>query len=91
MKRILFATLLCLSCHVAYAVDTDGDGLLDLVDTPGFDPAATGDIDYCCRHIQDLDGANLLVDATTISLSGNQIANIENGDFEDLNSSSAEA
>ncbi|MDG2385056.1 MAG: hypothetical protein P8N76_25520 [Pirellulaceae bacterium] len=39
--RSLFALAIFLSVSpVAMAVDTDGDGLLDLMDVPGFDPDA---------------------------------------------------
>ena len=38
----------------AAAVDTDGDGLLDLMDVPGFNPNATGTGDFYDRGIEDL-------------------------------------
>jgi hypothetical protein len=84
MKLFLLAMLLCAVGQVAFGVDTDGDGLLDLSDVSGFNPNATGGIDYCCRGIQDLDGAKLLTNAQGLSLHGNQITSIENGDFQGL-------
>ena len=84
MKRFLFATLLCAIGHCAYGADTDGDGLLDLIDVPGFNPNASGDVYFNGRSIQDLDGANLLTNATTLYLNGNQITSLENGDFQGL-------
>jgi Leucine-rich repeat (LRR) protein len=84
MKRFLFATLLCAIGNCALGADTDGDGLLDLIDVPGFNPNASGDVDFSNRGIQDLDGANLLTNATMLFLGGNQITSIENGDFQGL-------
>lgn len=63
--------------------DTDGDGLLDLLDVPGF-PRWTL---YSCNfysgqsvcNIQDLDGANQLTYLTHLSFEGNQIASVEAG------------
>ena len=63
MKRILFAALLCAAGHVALGEDTDGDGLLDLVDVPGFNPTASGVVRHVGRQIEDLDGASLLTSA----------------------------
>ena len=63
------------------AQDTDGDGLLDLIDVPGFDPNQTGRGYYNSLGIQDLDGANLLVNLESLSLSNNEITSIESGDF----------
>jgi Leucine-rich repeat (LRR) protein len=85
MKRFLFATLLCAIGHFAYGADTDGDGLLDLIDVPGFNPNANGDVEFNRRGIQDLDGANLLINATGLALWENQITNLKNGDFQGLN------
>jgi insulin-like growth factor-binding protein complex acid labile subunit len=84
MKRCLFAMLLCAIGHCAYGADTDGDGLLDLIDVPGFNPNASGDVSFEDRRIQDLDGANLLTNATTLYLYRNQITSIESGDFQGL-------
>lgn len=68
------------------AVDTDGDGLLDLIDVPGFDSSASGPARYNHRGIQDLDGANLLTNGNDrIELIGNEITGIEAGDFQHLN------
>jgi hypothetical protein len=68
MKHLLLATLLYGIGHCAFGADTDGDGLLDLIDVPGFDPSASGDVDYSSVGIEDLDGANLLTNATGLSL-----------------------
>jgi hypothetical protein len=84
MKRFLFATLLCAIGHSAFGADTDGDGLLDLIDAPGFDSNASGDVQFIGFGIQDLDGANLLTNVTTLHLYRNQITSFENGDFQRL-------
>jgi insulin-like growth factor-binding protein complex acid labile subunit len=86
MKRFLFAALLCSIGHCAYGADTDGDGLLDLIDVPGFNPNASGDVEFYGRNIQDLDGANLLTNATGLILGagGNRVTSLENGDFHGL-------
>lgn len=84
LKRFLFATLLCAIGHCALAADIDGDGLLDLIEVSGFDPNASGNVSFPSRGIQDLDGANLLVNATLLNLIGNQITSLENGDFQGL-------
>ena len=60
MKRFLIATLLCAIGHCAYGADTDGDGLLDLIDVAGFDANASGDVAFNGRGIQDVDGARSL-------------------------------
>jgi Leucine-rich repeat (LRR) protein len=85
MNRFLFATLLCTVGHFAFGADTDGDGLLDLIDVPGFNPNVSGEADFVNSGIQDLDGAKLLTNATGLNLRTNQITSIENGDFEGLN------
>ena len=84
MKRFLFATLLCAIGHCAFGADTDGDGLLDLIDVAGFNPNASGDVVFQDRRIQDLDGANLLANATSLYLGDNQITSLESGDFQGL-------
>ena len=67
----------------ARAVDTDGDGLLDLLDVPGFNPSLrTGR--YSNRGIEDLDGANLLTNLQRLELDHNQITSLESGDFQGL-------
>ncbi len=67
------------------AMDTDGDGLLDLLDVPGFDPNASGTGDFAGWGIQDLDGANLLTNLHELHLNVNQITSLESGDFGALN------
>lgn len=62
--------------------DTDGDGLLDLVDVPGFDPNVWGAKGYNDLGIQDLDGANLLTNVDGLYLRQNRVTSIESGDFE---------
>lgn len=84
LNKLFVAILLGVLCPGAYGVDTDGDGLLDLIDVPGFDPSATGFVDYGYHGIQDLDGANLFVNAKELLLHCNQITNIESGQFDGL-------
>jgi Leucine-rich repeat (LRR) protein len=84
MKRLVFATLLCAIAHSPCGADTDGDGLLDLVDIPGFDPNAEGTVTFYDRDIEDLDGAHLLTSATHLQLNRNQVTSIEQGDFQGL-------
>jgi hypothetical protein len=84
MKQFLFATLLCAIGHCALGADTDGDGRLDLVDVPSFNPNATGILDFFGMMIQDLDGANQLTNAQELLLHDNQITGLENGDFQGL-------
>jgi hypothetical protein len=54
-------------CH-AQAVDTDGDGLHDLLDVPEFNPNASGSVSFGSLNIEDLDGANLLTNLQTLDL-----------------------
>ena len=87
LLAIVVATSLLIS--PVGAVDTDGDGLLDLLDVPGFNPSASGEVNFNQRGIEDLDGANLLINLRTLDLgyvpfTGNQITSIERGDFEGL-------
>lgn len=64
--------------------DTDGDGLLDLIDVQGFRPDLHGEASFESRGIEDLDGANLLTGVQSLILSDNLVASIENGDFTGL-------
>ena len=82
-RAVVFAILLGWGAH-ATAVDTDGDGLLDLIDVPGFDPAQTGIGSFNRQQIQDLDGAALLKNLETLSLRLNPITSLEAGDFQGL-------
>jgi Leucine-rich repeat (LRR) protein len=84
MNRFLFATLLCAIGHCALSADTDGDGLLDVIDVAGFDANASGEVVFGGRGIQDLDGANLLANATSLHLFNNRITSLENGNFQGL-------
>ena len=77
---LAMALAVCLLTSPATAADTDGDGLLDLLDGPGFDPDASGTGEFSWLTIQDLDGANLLTNLETLWLSYNQITSIESGD-----------
>jgi len=65
----------------AQQVDTDGDGLLDLLDVPGFAPSRFEAM-YGRRSIQDLDGATQFVRASYLDLAENEISGLEQGDFE---------
>ena len=71
---------------LASAVDTDGDGLLDLMDVPGFDPSASSRVDsiFEDRGIENLDGADQLTNVQYLSMLCNQIRSIESGDFAGL-------
>ena len=55
-----FVVLFCFVSH-AVAVDTDGDGRLDVMDVPAFDPSSSN-YQYRDRGIEDLDGVNQLAD-----------------------------
>ncbi|MCP4192153.1 MAG: leucine-rich repeat domain-containing protein [Planctomycetaceae bacterium] len=58
--------------------DTDGDGLLDLIEAPRF----SSPTDYRNQGIEDLDGASQLSSLTTLDLTGNQITSIDAGDIQ---------
>ncbi len=75
--------LICITTQ-AMAADTDGDGLLDLIDVPGFDVSLSGDASFLRQNIEDLDGANLLANVRFLNLTGNQITSMERGDFDGL-------
>lgn len=70
--------------QMAVAIDTDGDGFLDLVDVHGFSPSAAGWIAFEDLTIEDLDGANRLNNVIGLSLQNNWISSIEPGDFHGL-------
>lgn len=70
-------------CH-AQAVDTDADGLRDLLDVPEFDPNASESVSFGSLNIEDLDGANLLTNLQSLDLTDNRITSIESGDFAGL-------
>ena len=77
--------LLMVSTPSAVAqVDTDGDGLLDVLDVEEFDPNASGTLRLIGLGIQDLDGANLLTNLQELFLDINRIRSIESGDFDGL-------
>jgi len=80
----IFACFYFALVPASLAQDTDGDGLLDLMDVPGFNPLATGTLDFRGKGIQDLDGVNLLTRASRLDLSDNQITRIETGTFYQL-------
>ena len=55
MKQFVLATLLCAVGGLVHGgADTDGDGLLDLVDWPAFDANASGAVSYFGSGLQDL-------------------------------------
>ncbi|MCA9168028.1 MAG: leucine-rich repeat domain-containing protein, partial [Planctomycetales bacterium] len=81
---LAFAAAASLLISPVGAVDTDGDGLLDLIDVPGFNPSAGATPDFSDRGIQDLDGANLLTNLQSLFLAFNQITSIDSGDFDGL-------
>lgn len=61
--------------------DTDGDGLLDVLDATGFD-AGSGELWF--NGIEDLDGVNRLTKAKSLVFYDNFISSIESGDFAGL-------
>lgn len=81
-----FGYLTAASSFAVAQVDTDGDGRLDVLDTPGFDavPNELGRASFYQLGIQDLDGLNQLISASAVSLSTNSIASVERGDFDGL-------
>ncbi|QDU59031.1 leucine-rich repeat domain-containing protein [Aeoliella mucimassa] len=84
--EILVAAILFPAMSQAF-ID-DGDGLLDVGEAPGYpmDPTLAWESVYLdSRSIQDLDGANLLVNVQELYLDNNKIASIESGDFNGLN------
>ena len=89
-SALLLSTLLvalALSPPAAHAVtypDSDGDGLLDLLDHPNFIPNATGRGNYDHCGIEDLDGAGQLVGVLNLDLYNNPIMSLESGDFSGL-------
>lgn len=85
VRTFFWLMLLFISTQDAYAqIDTDGDGLLDLVDVPGFDPNQSGLAHFSFREIEDLDGASRLRNLGGLVLYDNAITSIESGDFEGL-------
>ena len=64
--------------------DTDGDGLLDLLDVEEFDPNLGGELRFSNDGIEDLDGANQLSKAINLYFYWNEISSVEVGDFEGL-------
>ncbi|MEZ6102610.1 MAG: leucine-rich repeat domain-containing protein [Pirellulaceae bacterium] len=84
MRLFLVLAFVSLLYGRAFAIDTDGDGLLDLMDVPGFDPNQSGALSFVGQGIQDLAGLSLLTNATNLDLSNNEIANIDSGDFNGL-------
>ena len=66
------------------AQDSDGDGRLDLIDVPSFDPDATGIASFNSLGIEDLTGANLLTGVVDLRFDFNKVARIENDDINQL-------
>ena len=76
------AIALVLLISSVHAVDSDGDGLLDVIDAPEFDASATGRfLRLRSKGIEDLDGTNLLTNVVQLHLNNNRITDVENGDF----------
>ena len=84
IRLLAIAVAASLLVPPASAADTDGDGLLDLIDVSAFDPNATGWGDFSDRGIEDLDGANLLTNLESLDLGLNRITSLESGDFDGL-------
>ena len=77
-----------LACFAAtgLAADTDNDGLLDVVDAPGYDIRATGTLIMNGLGIEDLDGVSeLSSDLLKLYLGDNEITSIDAGDLTGLN------
>ena len=82
---VVTLTVVCIALinTPAIAANTDGDGLLDILDLPGFDPH-TNRGNFGFRGIEDLDGANQLGNVSLLFLSHNGIRAVEVGDFRGL-------
>lgn len=81
MIRAFIFVLLAAFASTALAFDTDGDGLLDVLDVPEFGLRRQS---YRSLGIEDLDGANLLNREEWLDFDGNFITGIESGDFAGL-------
>ena len=81
---LALTVLLSHTIPAAAQIDTDGDGLLDLIDVPGFNPTAEGSASFIRRGVQDLDGTSQLTNLQTLELDYNQITSLEQGDFDGL-------
>lgn len=82
--NIWLVLFLLTSLPVACGQDSDGDGLLDVIDVKGFDPSMRGSLSLESKRIEDLDGINLLTNLKSLSLASNRITRIENGDLHGL-------
>ena len=87
-----FASLLSLwsalaAARCAIAFDTDGQGLLVLIDVPGFDPTDSDTAHFGGLGIEELDGTNLLLDMRDLEFDHNQVASVEPGDLHGLSKS----
>lgn len=83
-SRLAIGVLLVLagSCSFTLAMDTDGDGLLDLLDASRYDPMTVGAVVMSGQGIEDLDGASAYGDEVTeIHLGANLVQSIDVGDF----------
>lgn len=86
--RYLFCAvvLVVVGANSVIAQDSDGDGLLDLLDVSRYDTSVTGTLNVSSLGIQDLDGASQLSpELVVLNLGVNQITSIEEGDFAGLN------
>ena len=86
LVRLVAAATLAglLPVRLVVATDTDGDGRLDLIDVPSFDPHATGVAQYR-DPIEDVDGVNQLTSLDSLYLLNHRLPVLETGDFGGLN------
>ena len=81
-----FITVLATAATAVAQTDTDGDGLLDVLDVDGFDPDASDSANLDDKGIEDLDGVSQLTKASQINLNGNKLTVIDDGEFDGLTS-----
>ena len=72
------------ACVAVVEGDLDCDGLLDLREVSGFDPNASGDVNFDELGLEDLDGVNSLTNVMSLSFFLNKIANLDAGEFAGL-------
>lgn len=82
----LASMLVLLTTLSTQAVDSDGDGRLDVLDAPRYDKTATGTLVMTGLGIEDLDGVSeLSSELLRLYLGDNQITEIQRGDLTGLN------